>query len=202
VPKLWALIAGVQEAHFGPLYDSGWDRSYLFLLACYFIYPILKIPNFLYRVVILERGSRAISPHDERAILGSTMLSSKDDQWPLLLSWLPSPLYYKIFEKKLNGSIVLWVAGFQVTYTILQPLLSQPRGKHLTPMGAGETRDAIHELATTAAFPIKEIYVTEGVLHGVQTGVQAWGWPRKTYITVHKETLEQYTTNDITALLA
>lgn len=69
-------------------------------------------------------------------------------------------------------------------------------------MEDGETRHAIHELATIAKFPIKEIHVTEGALDRVHTGVQAWGWPRKTYITVHKETLDQCTTSDITAFLA
>ena len=111
-------------------------------------------------------------------------------------------IYYKIFDKKLDGSFVFWGVGFQIAYTILQPLLSQPSGKNLSSMEAGETRDAIHELATMAGFPVKQIYVAEGALDGVQTGVQAWGWPRKSYITVHKEILEQYTTNDITALLA
>lgn len=203
VPKLWTFVRGVQETRLPPLYDSDWGRSYLFLVACYCMYPVLNIPHFLYRVFVSGEGvlSYFVSRRKRNSLVYAHIAEGRPVATVIVLTAMGT-LYYKIFEKKLDGSFVLWVAGFQAVFAILRPILSQPRSKSLDIMWDGETRDAIHELATTAGFPVKEIYVVEGDLDSVHNGVKTWGWPRKTYITVHKDVMEQCTTDDITALLA
>lgn len=203
VPKLWAFVRGVQEAHLPALFDSDWGRSYLFLVACYCMYPVLNIPHFLYRVFVSGEGLLSYFVYRRRrnSLVYAHIAEGRPVATVVVLTAIGT-LYYKIFEKKLDGSFVLWVAGFQAVFSILQPILSQPRGKSLDIMWDGETRDAIHELATRAGFLVKEIYVVEGSLDSVENGVRTRGWSPKTYITVHKDVMRQCSTDDITALLA
>lgn len=202
IPRLWALVARVQQAHLGPLYDSDWGRSYLFLNACYLSYTVLSIPQVYFRMFLFGESIKdQFTSRRERHSIYRHVAQGQPVATVVVL-FAVAVLYYKIFEKKLGTSFIFWSVGFQMAFTFFQPLLSQPRGKHLSTMEAGTTREAIQELAETVGFPLKEIYIMSQPWECERYGVQAWGWPRKTYIIVSKQAMNTYKTNHITALLA
>lgn len=201
IPELWFWTSRVQAEYFPKqLYDSDWGRSYLFLLACWLGWGVTLIPNVLFQVFIVREGFKGWwrrGRHDPN------MAFSRLVQL-IVIQCASGALQYKLLEKRLDVSLIGWCLLLQTFYAILIPVCIQPRGKHLTSMEEGETRKALTELAETAKFPLKDIYVMDKAhpIDGLENSVQAWGLFRKTYITVHEEALEMYNTSDLTALLA
>ena len=111
-------------------------------------------------------------------------------------------LEYRAMGKKIDGQYVILVGILQLAYIILYPIFMLPRAKTLSPLEPGKLKESLEELAKNVGFPLKNIYVVDNVLYDARVALQAWGWPRKTYIVIHKSFLEEYQAEDIVALLA
>jgi STE24 endopeptidase len=201
IPKLWHVSEGVKIPYFCKELEEFWE-SCVFLIFCWLGYRILNLPNYLYRYYVFkENVVREFYGRKNRNWLFHSMAKGFPTPAVLFLVTMTA-LEFTIPRKRFNRQYLILVGSFQVAYVILYPILTLPRAKTLSVLEPGRLRYSMEELTKTAGFPLKNIYVVDNIIYDANTGVQAWGWPRKTYITIHKSIVEQHTLDNVVGLLA
>ncbi|KAF4636521.1 hypothetical protein G7Y89_g1552 [Cudoniella acicularis] len=201
MPRLWASCAWIQK----PLEKLPFDEHGLeqittstFVTACSLIYHLLRYLDGLYRKHNLKEDL-CLDPSRQgffrRMALGDVIPAS------ITITTLGALLYSSL-DKEIDVKFVVVLQYIQLSFPIFYSILSQPSGKWMKVMEERKLRESLQDLAALASFPMKEVYVIDVPADSVHSAVQINGWPRKSYLTVRKDALEKYTTNDIVALFA
>jgi STE24 endopeptidase len=110
-----------------------------------------------------------------------------------------------LFQKFPNS---WWIWGwatvmfFQTVMIVIYPLLILPLFNKLTPLGDGELKDRLLELAQLTNFPINKIYTMDGSKRSAHSNAFFTGIGKFRHIVLYDTLIQQMTIEEITATLA
>lgn len=207
VPWLWISIGQLQDA-FSPTMSERMADSVQcagFFVACGLFYMLLHLLDFgLLFCFKGESGIKTLFHNWTPSNIVKSMASGRPVSIVLFLSMIIT-LITKLFAARTTPILRPILLTIQLLFIIFYPLVSQPHKSTLTPMEDEVLVEAMTELATTAKFPLKSIWISDQVLSDAKLedeGVRVSGWPRKNHIVVNKRMLSEFSSEDTMALLA
>lgn len=206
VPWLWISIGQLQNAFLPAMSERMTDlvQSAGFFVACGLFYMLLHLLDFgLLFCFKGESGIKTLSRNWKLTNIAKNLASGRPVSIVLFLCMITT-LITKVFVARITPILLPTLAIIQLLFIIFYPLVSQPHKSTLTLMEDEVLVEAMTELATTAKFPLKNIWISDKALSdaNLEEGVSVCGWPKKNHIIVNKRMLSEFSSEDTMALLA
>ena len=181
--------------------DSAILMAILFFGIIGFVSDLLSIPLEVYHTFVLEEryGFNKTSPKtfviDKlkgwllAAVIGGGILSliifiyEKSGSWFWVLAWISISVF------------TLFISYFYTT--LLVPIFNK-----LTPLPAGELRDAIEQVASRADFSLKDISIMDGSKRSTRGNAYFSGFGRKKSIVLFDTLVNEHSVDELAAVLA
>lgn len=204
IPFLWNLAGKFQVAYLPAISPRANDflQNLIFVLACGVAYLLLHAPD--YSGQMLMKNENAIKNLRQRWTIKNFFkdISTGHTVYPVMILCLVEILAIKTFSARVTRILQLSAMVLQIIFVIFYPMLSQPKERDLVQLEDETLVASIIEIAETAKMKkLKGIYVSEGPLDDVEQGVQVFGWPRKNNIVIHRSILNEFTPEDVKALV-
>jgi len=173
----------------------------LFFGVLFIMSDLLSLPVTLYQTFVIEEKFGfnkttvktfiidKLKGYILTALLGGILLSA------IIFIYYKTQTYFWLLAWALITFFTLFFATFFTS--LIVPLFNK-----LSPLEAGELKDAINEYAAKVAFPLKNIFVVDGSKRSSKANAYFSGLGKQKSIVLYDTLINQNTTDELVAILA